>query len=100
MEFTVCPHCGVRVLPSPEGNCPSCRQSVATGEIPTKSQEAVPAPVVEATVVSNGEPTVSRSNPAYVPGALLVVLSLLGIGNSVFQMFAPERPPVQEAADP
>jgi hypothetical protein len=28
MEMTTCPHCGVRVAISSDGNCPSCRQSV------------------------------------------------------------------------
>ena len=42
MELTVCPQCGLKHRPRPDGHCPRCRQPLSAGEAPPEASASTP----------------------------------------------------------
>ena len=60
MEMTTCPHCGVRVAISSDGNCPSCRVSLANApsqfaDNPYEAPSETPSPTDVVDGMTTGE---------------------------------------------
>jgi hypothetical protein len=100
VELRTCPHCGVRVIASDDGTCPSCRKRMPPmpGQAATQSQlvqaqvQSAPGgpghpstPVLQATVVptsltSTPEPTVGQVFKALASACnALVIGAVMGI---------------------
>lgn len=65
MELQVCPHCGVCVIPSNDGICPSCRKSVSDAGAPSvpKSPGQLPVENPYAPPPAAASPATSTSAP-------------------------------------
>lgn len=62
MEIKICPYCAIRVVPTHEGTCPSCRRSLdTTARHPSSDMEKVFDAAIEQ--VSIGEPPIVHPAP-------------------------------------
>lgn len=85
MDVQNCPHCGVRVIPSNDGTCPSCRKSVTAIAPLVKTPAAAENPFASPAGVSHESSAGKGSNPkepfshqaakfsAYAPFILLLM---------------------------
>ena len=91
-----CPHCGSRDLPATERTCPSCGQKVAytAGHTDVATDEIIVAELAGAAAEKRGRRARGAIQSRSI-GAILVILALLGIANSLLAML---NPPPQIAA--
>lgn len=58
MTITTCPHCQMRIIPRPDGTCPSCNGLIAQTDSPP------PSPKMSAAVIKRAAKTPERKQPA------------------------------------